>query len=91
MSSEKIVPLRPRGEVSRGATRLPPKSRRRYKRHSAHRYRNLGRFQRPMRWAVLGKLIVADWRWVQVRDPRNPDAPLEDDQEEAQGGSPPAA
>lgn len=34
MSADNLVPLRPRAEVSRGAERLPPKSRRRYKRDS---------------------------------------------------------
>ena len=61
MSAGKLVPLRPRAEVSRGVEGLPPKSRRRYKR-SGHREGYMGRFQSLLRWSVMGKIILVDWR-----------------------------
>lgn len=62
MSAANIIPFRSRSEVSRAVVHLPPKSRRRYKRKGGPRYRDVGRFQKPARWYVMGKVILPDLR-----------------------------
>lgn len=57
-----IIPLRSRNDVPRRTEGLPPKSRRTYRRKGGYRYRDIGRFQQPMRWAVMGKVIFPDLR-----------------------------